>query len=213
LRSIIYELLWFLRGDTNIQYLHDHNVTIWDEWADDNGDLGPVYGKQWRSWEAPDGRVIDQITSLIEQIKRNPDSRRLMVSAWNPADVDQMALPPCHTMFQFYISNGELSCQLYQRSADVFLGVPFNIASYALLTMMVAQVCGLKAKDFVHTFGDAHIYSNHVEQAKLQLSREPRPLPKMRINPAVNSIFDFQYEDFTLENYDPHPHIKAEVAV
>ena len=213
LRSIIYELLWFLRGDTNIQYLHDHNVTIWDEWADENGDLGPVYGKQWRSWEAPDGRVIDQITSLIEQIKRNPDSRRLIVSAWNPADVDQMALPPCHTMFQFYVSNGELSCQLYQRSADVFLGVPFNIASYALLTMMVAQVCGLKPKDFVHTFGDAHIYSNHVEQAKLQLSRDPRPLPQMRINPAVNSIFDFQYEDFTLENYDPHPHIKAEVAV
>ena len=213
LRSIIYELLWFLRGDTNIQYLHDHNVTIWDEWADENGDLGPVYGKQWRSWEAPDGRVIDQITSLIEQIKRNPDSRRLMVSAWNPADVDQMALPPCHTMSQFYVSNGELSCQLYQRSADVFLGVPFNIASYALLTMMVAQVCGLKAKDFVHTFGDAHIYSNHVEQAKLQLSREPRPLPQMRINPDVKSIFDFQYEDFTLENYDPHPHIKAEVAV
>ena len=213
LRSIIYELLWFLRGDTNIQYLHDHNVTIWDEWADENGDLGPVYGKQWRSWETPDGRVIDQITSLIEQIKRNPDSRRLIVSAWNPADVNQMALPPCHTMFQFYVSNGELSCQLYQRSADVFLGVPFNIASYALLTMMVAQVCGLKAKDFVHTFGDAHIYSNHVEQAKLQLSREPRPLPQMRINPAVDSIFGFQYEDFTLENYDPHPHIKAEVAV
>ena len=213
LRSIIYELLWFLRGDTNIQYLHDHNVTIWDEWADENGDLGPVYGKQWRSWETPDGRVIDQITSLIEQIKRNPDSRRLIVSAWNPADVNQMALPPCHTMFQFYVSNGELSCQLYQRSADVFLGVPFNIASYALLTMMVAQVCGLKAKDFVHTFGDAHIYSNHVEQAKLQLSREPRPLPQMRINPEVKSIFDFQYEDFTLENYDPHPHIKAEVAV
>lgn len=213
LRSIIYELLWFLRGDTNIQYLHDHNVTIWDEWADENGDLGPVYGKQWRSWLAPDGRVIDQITNLIDQIKRNPDSRRLIVSAWNPADVDQMALPPCHTMFQFYVSNGELSCQLYQRSADVFLGVPFNIASYALLTMMVAQVCGLKPKDFVHTFGDAHIYSNHVEQAKLQLSRDPRPLPQMRINPAVNSIFDFQYEDFTLENYDPHPHIKAEVAV
>ena len=213
LRSIIYELLWFLQGDTNIQYLHDHGVSIWDEWADENGDLGPVYGKQWRSWEAPDGRVIDQITSLIEQIKRNPDSRRLLVSAWNPADVDQMALPPCHTMFQFYVSNGELSCQLYQRSADVFLGVPFNIASYALLTMMVAQVCGLKAKDFVHTFGDAHIYSNHVEQAKLQLSREPRPLPQMRINPAADSIFGFQYEDFTLENYDPHPHIKAEVAV
>ena len=213
LRSIIYELLWFLRGDTNIQYLHDHNVTIWDEWADENGDLGPVYGKQWRSWEAPDGRVIDQITSLIEQLKRNPDSRRLIVSAWNPADVDQMALPPCHTMFQFYANDGQLSCQLYQRSADVFLGVPFNIASYALLTMMVAQVCGLKAKDFVHTFGDAHIYSNHVEQAKLQLSRDPRPLPQIRINPDVKSIFDFQYEDFTLENYDPHPHIKADVAV
>lgn len=213
LRSIIYELLWFLRGDTNIQYLHDHNVTIWDEWADENGDLGPVYGKQWRSWEAPDGRVIDQITSLIEQLRRNPDSRRLIVSAWNPADVDQMALPPCHTMFQFYANDGQLSCQLYQRSADVFLGVPFNIASYALLTMMVAQVCGLKAKDFVHTFGDAHIYSNHVEQAKLQLSRDPRPLPQMRINPDVKSIFDFQYEDFTLENYDPHPHIKADVAV
>lgn len=213
LRSIIYELLWFLRGDTNIQYLHDHNVTIWDEWADENGDLGPVYGKQWRSWEAPDGRVIDQITSLIEQLKRNPDSRRLIVSAWNPADVDQMALPPCHTMFQFYANDGQLSCQLYQRSADVFLGVPFNIASYALLTMMVAQVCGLKAKDFVHTFGDAHIYSNHVEQAKLQLSRDPRPMPQMRINPEVKDIFDFQYEDFTLENYDPHPHIKAEVAV
>ena len=213
LRSIIYELLWFLRGDTNIQYLHDHNVTIWDEWADEHGDLGPVYGKQWRSWVAPDGRVIDQITNLIEQLKRNPDSRRLIVSAWNPADVDQMALPPCHTMFQFYANDGELSCQLYQRSADVFLGVPFNIASYALLTMMVAQVCGLKVKDFVHTFGDAHIYSNHVEQAKLQLSREPRPLPQMRINPDVKSIFDFQYEDFALENYDPHPHIKAEVAV
>lgn len=213
LRSIIYELLWFLRGDTNIQYLHDHNVTIWDEWADENGDLGPVYGKQWRSWEAPDGRVIDQITNLIEQLKRNPDSRRLIVSAWNPADVDQMALPPCHTMFQFYANDGQLSCQLYQRSADVFLGVPFNIASYALLTMMVAQVCGLKAKDFVHTFGDAHIYSNHVEQAKLQLSRDPRPLPQMHINPEVKSIFDFQYEDFTLENYDPHPHIKADVAV
>jgi thymidylate synthase len=213
LRSIIYELLWFLRGDTNIQYLHDHNVTIWDEWADENGDLGPVYGKQWRSWVAPDGRVIDQITSLIEQLKRNPDSRRLIVSAWNPADVDQMALPPCHTMFQFYANDGQLSCQLYQRSADVFLGVPFNIASYALLTMMVAQVCGLQPKDFVHTFGDAHIYSNHVEQAKLQLSREPRALPQMLINPEVKSIFDFQYEDFTLENYDPHPHIKAEVAV
>ena len=213
LRSIIYELLWSLRGDTNIQYLHDHNVTIWDEWADENGDLGPVYGKQWRSWEAPDGRVIDQITNLIEQLKRNPDSRRLIVSAWNPADVAQMALPPCHTMFQSYANDGQRSCPLYQRSADVFLGVPFNIASYALLTMMVAQVCGLKAKDFVHTFGDAHIYSNHVEQAKLQLSRDPRPLPQMRISPEVKSIFDFQYEDFTLENYDPHPHIKADVAV
>ena len=213
LKSIIYELLWFIAGDTNIKYLKDHGVSIWDEWADENGDLGPVYGKQWRSWEAPDGRVIDQIASLIEQLKRNPDSRRLIVSAWNPADVDQMALPPCHTMFQFYAKDGQLSCQLYQRSADVFLGVPFNIASYALLTMMVAQVCGLKAKDFVHTFGDAHIYSNHVEQAKLQLSRNPRPLPQMRINPEVKSIFDFQYEDFTLENYDPHPHIKAEVAV
>ncbi len=213
LRSIIYELLWFLRGDTNIQYLHDHNVTIWDEWADENGDLGPVYGKQWRSWVAPDGRIIDQITNLIEQLKRNPDSRRLIVSAWNPADVDQMALPPCHTMFQFYANDGQLSCQLYQRSADVFLGVPFNIASYALLTMMVAQVCGLQPKEFVHTFGDAHIYSNHMEQAMLQLSREPRPLPQMRINPDVKSIFDFQYEDFTLENYDPHPHIKAEVSI
>ena len=213
LRSIIYELLWFLRGDTNIQYLHDHNVTIWDEWANENGDLGPVYGKQWRSWVATDGRIIDQITILIEQLKRNPDSRRLIVSAWNPADVDQMALPPCHTMFQFYANDGKLSCQLYQRSADVFLGVPFNIASYALLTMMVAQVCGLQPKEFVHTFGDAHIYSNHVEQAKLQLSREPRPLPQMRINPDVKSIFDFQYEDFTLENYDPYPHIKAEVSV
>ena len=213
LRSIIYELLWFIRGDTNIQYLHDHNVTIWDEWADENGDLGPVYGKQWRSWVAPDGRIIDQITNLIEQLKRNPDSRRLIVSAWNPADVDQMALPPCHTMFQFYANDGQLSCQLYQRSADVFLGVPFNIASYALLTMMVAQVCGLQPKEFVHTFGDAHIYSNHMEQAMLQLSREPRPLPQMRINPDVKSIFDFQYEDFTLENYDPHPHIKAEVSI
>lgn len=213
LRSIIYELLWFLRGDTNIKYLHDHKVTIWDEWADENGDLGPIYGKQWRSWEAPDGHVIDQISNIIDQLKSNPDSRRLIVSAWNPADVDQMALPPCHTMFQFYVNNGELSCQLYQRSADVFLGVPFNIASYALLTMMIARVCGLKVKDFIHTFGDVHIYSNHVEQVKLQLSREPRPLPQMRINPDVKDIFDFQYEDFTLENYDPHPHIKADVSV
>ena len=213
LRSIIYELLWFLRGDTNIQYLHDHNVTIWDEWADENGDLGPVYGKQWRSWEAPDGRVIDQITSLIEQIKRNPDSRRLMVSAWNPADVDQMALPPCHTMFQFYVSNGELSCQLYQRSADVFLGVPFNIASYALLLMMIAQVTGLKPKHFIHTFGDAHLYTNHREQALLQLSRTPSQLPTMKLNPDVKSIFDFKYDDFTLENYIPQPHIKADVSI
>ena len=213
LRSIIYELLWFLRGDTNIQYLHDHGVSIWDEWADADGDLGPVYGHQWRSWPDYDGGTIDQIAGVVNLIKHRPDSRRMIVSAWNVAEVGRMALPPCHTMFQFYVSNSELSCQLYQRSADVFLGVPFNIASYALLTMMVAQVCGLKAKDFVHTFGDAHIYSNHVEQAKLQLSREPRPLPQMRINPAVDDIFGFQYEDFTLENYDPHPHIKAEVAV
>ena len=213
LRSIIYELLWFLRGDTNIQYLHDHNVTIWDEWADENGDLGPVYGKQWRSWEAPDGRVIDQITSLIEQLKRNPDSRRLIVSAWNPADVDQMALPPCHTMFQFYANDGQLSCQLYQRSADVFLGVPFNIASYALLTMMIAQVCGLEPGEFIHTTGDTHIYRNHFEQVATQLAREPRALPRMRINPEVKSLFDFQYEDFTLEGYDPWPAIKAPVAV
>ena len=213
LRSIIYELLWFLRGDTNIQYLHDHNVTIWDEWADEHGDLGPVYGKQWRSWEAPDGRVIDQITNLIEQLKRNPDSRRLIVSAWNPADVDQMALPPCHTMFQFYANDGELSCQLYQRSADVFLGVPFNIASYALLCMMMAQVCDMEPGDFIHTTGDTHLYLNHIEQAKLQLTREPRPLPQMKLNPDVKSLFDFQYEDFELVNYDPHPHIKAEVSV
>ena len=213
LRSIIYELLWFLQGDTNIQYLHDHNVTIWDEWADENGDLGPVYGKQWRSWEAPDGHVIDQITNLIEQIKRNPDSRRLLVSAWNPADVDQMALPPCHTMFQFYVSNGELSCQLYQRSADVFLGVPFNIASYALLTLMIAQTCGLQPGEFIHTTGDTHLYRNHFDQVALQLTREPRPLPRMILNPDVKSVFDFKYEDFTLEGYDPWPAIKAPVAV
>lgn len=213
LRSIIYELLWFLKGDTNIKYLKDHGVSIWDEWADENGDLGPVYGKQWRSWATADGHAVDQISELIEQIKTNPDSRRLMVCAWNVGEVPKMALPPCHVLFQFYVNNGEISCQLYQRSADVFLGVPFNIASYSLLLMMVAQVCGLKAKEFVHTFGDAHIYSNHVEQAKLQLTRTPKPLPTMRINPEVKSIFDFQYEDFTLENYNPDPHIKAEVAV
>ncbi|MGE0637751.1 MAG: thymidylate synthase [Bacteroidia bacterium] len=213
IRSIIHELLWFLQGDTNIKYLKDNNVSIWDEWADENGNLGPVYGYQWRSWQAPDGRVIDQITNLINMIKKNPDSRRLIVSAWNPADVDKMALPPCHTMFQFYVANGRLSCQLYQRSADIFLGVPFNIASYALLTMMVAQVCDLKPGDFVHTFGDAHLYSNHIEQTKLQLSRDFRPLPTMKINPAVKDIFGFKIEDFTLENYDPHPHIKAAVAV
>lgn len=213
LRSIIYELLWFLQGDTNIRYLKDHGVSIWDEWADPNGDLGPVYGHQWRSWSTPDGGKIDQITQLIEQIKTNPDSRRLIVCAWNVGEIDKMALPPCHVLFQFYVNNGEISLQLYQRSADVFLGVPFNIASYTLLLMMVAKVCGLKPKEFVHTLGDAHIYSNHVEQAKLQLSRDPRPLPTMRINPEVKDIFSFQYEDFQLENYDPHPHIKADVAV
>ena len=213
LRSIIYELLWFLQGDTNIKYLKDHGVSIWDEWADPNGDLGPIYGHQWRSWGTPDGGKVDQITQLIEQIRTNPDSRRLMVCAWNVGEIDKMALPPCHVLFQFYVNNGEISLQLYQRSADVFLGVPFNIASYTLLLMMVAQVCGLKPKEFVHTLGDAHIYSNHVEQAKLQLSRDPRPLPTMRINPEVKDIFGFQYEDFQLENYDPHPHIKADVAV
>ena len=213
LRSIIYELLWFLQGDTNIKYLKDHGVSIWDEWADENGDLGPIYGHQWRSWGTPDGGKVDQISQLIEQIKTNPDSRRLMVCAWNVGEIDKMALPPCHVLFQFYVNNGEISLQLYQRSADVFLGVPFNIASYTLLLMMVAQVCGLKPKEFVHTLGDAHIYSNHVEQAKLQLSRDPRPLPIMRINPEVKDIFSFQYEDFQLENYDPHPHIKADVAV
>ena len=213
LRSIIYELLWFLQGSTNIAYLKDHKVTIWDEWADENGDLGPVYGKQWRSWTAPDGRTIDQIAQLIDQIKTNPDSRRLMVCAWNVGEIEQMALPPCHALFQFYVCNGEISCQLYQRSADVFLGVPFNIASYSLLLMMVAQVCGLKPKEFIHTLGDAHLYTNHLEQAKLQLTRDPRPLPTMKLNPEVKDIFSFQYEDFQLENYDPHPHIKAEVAV
>lgn len=213
LRSIIHELLWFLQGDTNIKYLKDNNVSIWDEWADESGNLGPVYGHQWRCWPANDGGVIDQITNVIEQIKKNPDSRRLIVSAWNVADVDKMALPPCHLLFQFYVADSKLSCQLYQRSADVFLGVPFNIASYALLTMMVAQVTGLKLGEFVHTLGDAHLYSNHLDQAKLQLSRELRPLPSMEINPAVNSIFDFKIEDFELKNYDPHPHIKAQVAV
>jgi len=213
LKSIVYELLWFLAGDTNIKYLNDHGVRIWDEWADERGDLGPVYGRQWRSWPAPDGSAIDQIANVVTAIRRNPDSRRLIVSAWNPADVDKMALPPCHCLFQFYIANGELSCQLYQRSADVFLGVPFNIASYALLTLMVAQVTGYKPGEFIHTMGDAHLYLNHLEQARLQLSRPPRPLPRMLLNPAVTDLFSFRYEDFTLEAYDPHPHIKAQVAV
>jgi len=213
LKAIVHELLWFLKGDTNIKYLKDNGVSIWDEWADANGDLGPVYGSQWRSWPAPDGRSIDQISNVIDMIKRNPDSRRLIVTAWNPADVDKMALPPCHCLFQFYVAGGKLSCQLYQRSADVFLGVPFNIASYALLTMMVAQVTRLKAGDFIHTLGDAHLYSNHLEQARLQLTRPTRALPAMTIDPGVKDIFGFRYEDFTLENYDPHPHIKAEVAV
>ncbi|AWW32328.1 thymidylate synthase [Echinicola strongylocentroti] len=213
LKSIIYELLWFLKGDTNIQYLKDHKVRIWDEWADEDGDLGPVYGYQWRHWPDGKGGEIDQIKNLINQIKNNPNSRRLLVSAWNVADVDNMALPPCHTMFQFYVAEGKLSCQLYQRSADVFLGVPFNIASYALFTMMIAQVCDLEPGDFIHTFGDAHLYSNHIEQAKLQLSRDCRPLPTMKINPAVKDIFSFEFEDFELLNYDPHPHIKAAVSV
>lgn len=213
LKSIIYELLWFISGDTNIKYLKDHGVTIWDEWADENGDLGPVYGHQWRSWPAPDGKSIDQLSNVIDQIKHNPDSRRLIVSAWNPAEVDQMALPPCHSLFQFYVAQNKLSCQLYQRSADVFLGVPFNIASYALLTMMIAQVCGLQPGTFVHTLGDAHIYTNHFEQVATQLSRDPRPLPVMRINPDKKDIFDFAYEDFSLEGYDPWPAIKAPVAV
>jgi thymidylate synthase len=213
LRSIIHELLWFLQGDTNIRYLHDNGVSIWDEWADENGDLGPVYGYQWRSWPTPGGGSIDQISNLVEQIKNNPDSRRLMVTAWNPADVEAMALPPCHCLFQFYVSDGRLSCQLYQRSADIFLGVPFNIASYALLTMMMAQVTGLEPGEFVHTFGDAHLYSNHLDQVDLQLSREPLPLPEMRLNPKVESLFDFRFEDFELINYEAHPHIKAPVAV
>jgi thymidylate synthase len=213
LRSIIYELLWFLKGDTNVRYLNDHQVTIWDEWAEENGDLGPVYGAQWRSWKAADGRTIDQISQLIEQIQKNPNSRRLIVSAWNVGEIEKMALPPCHALFQFYVSGGRLSCQLYQRSADVFLGVPFNIASYALLTMMIAQVCNLGLGDFVHTLGDAHLYLNHLEQARLQLTREPFSLPQMRLNPEVRSIFDFDYSDFELLNYQAHPNIKAEIAV
>jgi thymidylate synthase len=213
LKSIIHELIWFLQGDTNIAYLKENGVRIWDEWADEQGNLGPVYGHQWRCWPKPDGGHIDQITQVVNQIKNNPDSRRIMVSAWNVADVERMALPPCHSLFQFYVADGKLSCQLYQRSADIFLGVPFNIASYALLTMMMAQVCGLQYGDFVHTFGDAHLYNNHIEQAHLQLSREPRPLPTMKINPDVKDIFKFKFEDFTLENYDPWPHIKGAVAV
>jgi thymidylate synthase len=213
LKSIVYELLWFLAGDTNVRYLNEHGVTIWDEWADASGELGPVYGRQWRSWPTPDGGSIDQIANVVTAIRRNPDSRRLIVSAWNPAEVEKMALPPCHCLFQFYVAGGKLSCQLYQRSADAFLGVPFNIASYALLTMMVAQVTGLKAGEFIHSFGDVHLYSNHLEQARLQLTRLPRVLPTMRINPDVEDIFAFRYEDFALEGYDPHPHIRAEVAV
>ena len=213
LKSIIYELLWFIAGDTNVKYLQDHGVTIWDEWADSDGNLGPVYGHQWRSWPTPDGRTIDQLLMVIDMIKRNPDSRRMLVTAWNPAEVDKMALPPCHCLFQFYVADGKLSCQLYQRSADVFLGVPFNIASYALLTMMIAQVCGLQPGEFVHTTGDTHIYKNHFKQVATQLSREPRPLPRMRLNPDIKSILDFKYEDFILEGYDPWPAIKAPVAV
>jgi thymidylate synthase len=212
-KSIIYELLWFLRGDTNIKYLKEKGVNIWNEWADERGDLGPVYGAQWREWRAADGRVIDQISQVVEQIKSNPDSRRLIVSAWNVGELDRMALMPCHLLFQFYVAGGKLSCQLYQRSADIFLGLPFNIASYSLLTMMMAQVCGLEPGDFIHTLGDAHLYLNHLEQARLQLAREPRPLPQMRINPSVKSIFEFDYSDFELSGYEPHPHIKAEVAV
>ncbi len=213
LRSIIHELLWFLQGDTNIHYLKENGVKIWDEWADEKGDLGPVYGSQWRSWPAPDGKHIDQISQIIDQIKNTPDSRRIIVSAWNVADIENMALPPCHAFFQFYVADGKLSCQLYQRSADIFLGVPFNIASYALLTMMVAQVTGLKIGDFVHTLGDAHLYSNHIEQTKLQLSRNPYPLPQMKINPDIKSIFDFKFDDFELLNYRSHEHIKGKVAV
>jgi thymidylate synthase len=213
LRSIIHELLWFLKGDTNLKYLHDNKVTIWDEWADENGDLGPVYGYQWRSWPAADGRKIDQISAVIQSIKENPDSRRHLVNAWNVGDLDKMALPPCHILFHFYVVNGTLSCQMYQRSADIFLGVPFNIASYALLLMMVAQVTGLRPGEFIHTFGDAHIYLNHIEQVKLQLTREPLPLPTMKLNPEVSNIFDFTFDDFTLVNYQSHPHIKGEISV
>jgi thymidylate synthase len=212
-KSIVHELLWFLAGDTNVKYLNQHGVKIWDEWADENGDLGPVYGRQWRSWPGPGGAAIDQIANVVAAIRRNPDSRRLIVTAWNPAEVDQMALPPCHCLFQFYVAQGRLSCQLYQRSADIFLGVPFNIASYALLTLMMAQVTGLDPGDFIHTFGDAHLYLNHIEQARLQLARPPRPLPRVVLNPAVGDLFAFRYEDVTLEGYDPHPHIKAKVAV
>ncbi|ACB80937.1 Thymidylate synthase [Methylorubrum populi BJ001] len=213
LRSIVHELLWFLKGDTNVAYLRENGVTIWDEWADANGDLGPVYGRQWRSWAKPDGGTVDQIAWILDEIARNPDSRRLIVSAWNPADLDRMALAPCHCLFQFYVAEGRLSCQLYQRSADAFLGVPFNIASYALLTAMMAQVTGLKAGDFVHTFGDAHLYANHLDQARLQLSRAPRALPRLRLNPEVRSLFDFRFEDIVIEGYEPHPAIKAPVAV
>lgn len=213
LKSIIYELLWFLKGESNIRYLKDHGVRIWDEWADEEGELGPVYGVQWRNWKTADGRVVDQISQVVEKIKTRPDSRRLIVTAWNPGEVEEMALPPCHLLFQFYVANGKLSCQLYQRSADIFLGVPFNIASYSLLTMMMAQVCDLEPGEFVHTFGDVHLYSNHLEQARLQLTRQPYPLPEMVINPHVKSIFDFRYEDFELRNYQHHPHIKAPVAV
>jgi thymidylate synthase len=213
LKSIVYELLWFLRGDSNVKYLQDHGVNIWNEWADPNGELGPVYGAQWRSWKTADGRAIDQIGQVIDEIKTNPDSRRLIVSAWNVAEIPKMALPPCHLLFQFYVADGRLSCQLYERSADIFLGLPFNIASYALLTMMVAQICNLEPGDFVHTLGDAHLYSNHFEQARLQLERQPLKLPQMKINPSVSSIFDFDYDDFELAGYQPHPHIKAEVAV
>lgn len=213
LKSIVYELLWMLQGETNVHYLNDHGVTIWNEWADEQGELGPVYGAQWRAWRGADGRVVDQISSVVDQIKNNPDSRRHMVSAWNPSEVDRMALPPCHTLFQFYVADDRLSCQLYQRSADIFLGVPFNIASYALLTKMMAQATDLQPGEFVHTFGDAHIYLNHLEQVNLQLSREPRPMPKMELNPIVKSIFEFDYSDFNLVGYDPHPHIRAKVSV
>jgi thymidylate synthase len=213
LRSIIHELIWFLKGETNIAYLKENGVSIWDEWADEKGELGPVYGSQWRSWPTPNGGHIDQISQVINQIKSNPDSRRLIVSAWNVAEIENMALPPCHSFFQFYVAEGKLSCQLYQRSADIFLGVPFNIASYALLTMMVAQVCNLQVGDFIHTLGDAHLYNNHLEQTKLQLSRDCRPLPQMKLNPDIKNIFDFKFEDFSLENYDPHPHIKGAVAI